>query len=100
MRITDATIRAVDGLTARWAETVSGGTAFSAAGVRPPPAFLADGAGGAARTEPAEAVGRPAGEAAAAGRELPGGLRELRGLGGTARQPCRDRPSCAHNLRS
>ncbi|MFJ8006461.1 serpin family protein [Streptomyces fagopyri] len=80
MRITNATIRAVNGLTARWAEAVSGGTVFSAAGVWPLLAFLADGAGGAARTELADAVGLPAGEAAAAGRELLGGLREIRGL--------------------
>lgn len=57
MRVTNATIRAVNGLTARWAGQASGGTVFSAAGVWPLLAFLADGAGGAARAELAEAVG-------------------------------------------
>ncbi|MER5403363.1 serpin family protein [Streptomyces sp. NPDC002769] len=80
MRITNTTIRAVNGLTARWAGAVSDGTVFSAAGVWPLLAFLADGAGGAARAELAEAVGLPAGEAASAGRELLAGLREMRGL--------------------
>lgn len=80
MRITNRTVRAVNGLTARWAGTMSGGTVFSAAGVWPLLAFLADGAGGAARAELADAVGLPAGEAAAAGRELLGALRATRGL--------------------
>ncbi|MFD3930292.1 serpin family protein [Streptomyces sp. NPDC058614] len=80
MRVTNATIRAVNGLTARWAGQASGGTVFSAAGVWPLLAFLADGAGGAARAELAEAVGLPAGEAAGAGRELLGALGGIRGV--------------------
>ncbi|MCX5560470.1 serpin family protein [Streptomyces sp. NBC_00038] len=80
MRVTNATIRAVNGLTARWAGQASGGTVFSAAGVWPLLAFLADGAGGAARAELAEAVGLPAGEAAGAGRELLGALGGMRGV--------------------
>jgi hypothetical protein len=73
MRIDGRTVRAVNGLTARWAEEapVDGtGTAFSAVGVWPLLAFLADGAGGRARAELAGAVGLDAGEAAAAAREL------------------------------
>ncbi|MFF1682975.1 serpin family protein [Streptomyces sp. NPDC058256] len=80
MRVTNATIRAVNGLTARWAAQTSGGTVFSAAGVWPLLAFLADGAGGAARAELAEAVGLPAGEAAGAGRELLSALGGIRGV--------------------
>ncbi|KOU70086.1 proteinase inhibitor I4 serpin [Streptomyces sp. MMG1533] len=63
-------IDAVNGLSARWAGTVEGGTVFSAVGVWPLLAFLADGATGAARKELAEAVGMPADQAAAAAREL------------------------------
>lgn len=80
MRITNATVRAVNGLTARWAGAEPGGTMFSAAGVWPLLAILADGADGAARKELAEAVGLPAAEAGAAARELLGALREIRGL--------------------
>ncbi|MEU1037572.1 serpin family protein [Streptomyces sp. NPDC005907] len=80
MRVTNATIRAVNGLTARWAETVSGATVFSAAGVWPLLGLLADGAGGAARAELTEAVGLPAEESAARARELLGALAEMRGL--------------------
>ncbi|MGI5195087.1 serpin family protein [Streptomyces sp. CA-288835] len=74
------TVGAVNGLTARWAGAASGGTVFSAVGVWPLLAFLADGAGGAARGELAEAMGLPAEEAAAAGRELMGALGGMRGL--------------------
>ena len=49
MPITGATTHAVNGLTARWAGVSSGGTVFSAAGVWPLLAFLADGARGPAR---------------------------------------------------
>ncbi|AVH56737.1 MULTISPECIES: serpin family protein [Streptomyces] len=73
-------MRAVNGLTARWAGTASGGTVFSATGVWPLLALLADAAGGAARTELAEAVGIAADEAAAAGRELLGALESMRGV--------------------
>ncbi|MEV5435560.1 serpin family protein [Streptomyces sp. NPDC052682] len=80
MRMTNATIRAVNGLTARWAAEVSGGTVFSAAGVWPLLGFLADGAGGGARRELAEAVGLPADRAAAAAREVLAAAGALRGL--------------------
>ncbi|SDN74884.1 Serine protease inhibitor [Streptomyces sp. cf386] len=83
MRVTNATIRAVNGLTARWAqasETGGGGTVLSAAGVWPLLALLADGAGGPARTELADAVGLPADEAADAARQLLRALGAMRGL--------------------
>ncbi|MER6348555.1 serpin family protein [Streptomyces sp. NPDC001595] len=80
MRVTNATIRAVNGLTARWARTVRDGTVFSAPGVWPLLALLADGAGGPARDELADAVGLPADEAAPAARELLAGLAALPGL--------------------
>ncbi|NNN36364.1 proteinase inhibitor I4 serpin, partial [Streptomyces sp. S3(2020)] len=53
---------------------------FSAAGVWPLLAFLADGAGGAARGELADAVGMSADESAAAARELLGAMARMRGL--------------------
>jgi serine protease inhibitor len=68
----------VNALTARWAGGVDGGTVFSAAGVWPLLALLADGAGGAARAELADAVGMPADQSAAAARELLGGLAAMR----------------------
>ncbi|MEV7890461.1 serpin family protein [Streptomyces sp. NPDC002817] len=80
MAVTNATIRAVNDLTARWAGASQGGTVFSAAGVWPLLAFLADGAGGAARSELAEAVGMPAEEAAGAARELLAAMGRMRGL--------------------
>ncbi|MCX5360993.1 proteinase inhibitor I4 serpin [Streptomyces sp. NBC_00124] len=80
MAVTNATIRAVNDLTARWAGVSEGGTVFSAAGVWPLLAFLADGAGGAARGELAEAVGMPAEEAAGAARELLAVMGRMRGL--------------------
>ncbi|OSZ61143.1 proteinase inhibitor I4 serpin [Streptomyces pharetrae CZA14] len=80
MRVTNTTIRAVNRLTARWARTVQGGTVFSAPGVWPLLALLADGAGGAARDELADAVGLPAEQAAPAARELLAGLAALPGL--------------------
>lgn len=86
MRVTNATIRAVNGLTTRWAEaahasgTAEGGTVLSAAGVWPLLAFLADGAGGTARVELADAVGLPADEAAGAARELLAAVGAMRGL--------------------
>ncbi|MFD7439106.1 hypothetical protein [Streptomyces sp. NPDC059861] len=57
-------------LTARWARNVTDGTAISAAGVWPLLDLLTDGAGGAARAEPADAVGLTADQAAGAAREL------------------------------
>ncbi|MBX4175927.1 hypothetical protein K3A88_13435, partial [Streptomyces geysiriensis] len=49
MRVAHATVQAVNGLTARWAAAADGGTVFSAVGVWPLLALLADGAAGAAR---------------------------------------------------
>ncbi|WSV18838.1 hypothetical protein OG588_32405 [Streptomyces prunicolor] len=46
----------MNALTARWAGVADGGTVFSAAGVWPLLALLADGAGGAARAELADAA--------------------------------------------
>ncbi|MFF7135146.1 serpin family protein [Streptomyces sp. NPDC008196] len=80
MPITGATAQVVNGLTARWAGVSSGGTVFSAAGVWPLLAFLADGAQGAARAELARALGVPAEQAAAAARELLAGLADERAL--------------------
>jgi serine protease inhibitor len=79
----NTTVRAVNGLTARWAGAVDAGgrgAVFSAAGVWPLLAFLADGASGPAREELAGALGVPAGEAAAAGRELLTAMESTRGL--------------------
>jgi hypothetical protein len=74
------TVDAVNRLTARWADTATGGTVFSAAGVWPLLAFLADGASGAARAELADAVGMPADQAAGAARELLALMSSMRGL--------------------
>ncbi|MFI5683824.1 serpin family protein [Streptomyces sp. NPDC051636] len=76
-------VRAVNALTARWAwaaEGGTGGTVFSAAGVWPLLAFLADGAAGPARAELAEALGLPAEQAAGAARELLAGMDAIPGL--------------------
>jgi len=78
--VTNATIQAVNGLTVRWAGASEGGTVFSAAGVWPLLAFLADGADGPARAELADAVGMPAEESAGAARELLGAMGRMRGL--------------------
>jgi hypothetical protein len=80
MPITGVTTHAVNGLTARWAGVSSGGTVFSAAGVWPLLAFLADGARGPARAELARALGVPAEQAASAARELLAGLAESQAL--------------------
>ncbi|MFH8607997.1 serpin family protein [Streptomyces sp. NPDC018029] len=79
---TRAVIRVVNDLTSRWAATAAAdrGTVFSAPGVWPLLAFLADGADGAARTELADAVGLPADEAAAGARELLAAMDRVRGL--------------------
>ncbi|MFD8982557.1 serpin family protein [Streptomyces sp. NPDC059564] len=80
----NSTVRAVNRLTARWAAAAGSGgeagTVFTAAGVWPLLALLADGAAGAARTELAGALGTPAGEAAPAARELLSALGSVRGL--------------------
>ncbi|MBD0422878.1 proteinase inhibitor I4 serpin [Streptomyces sp. TRM S81-3] len=80
MRVTSATVRAVNGLSGRWAATAEGGTVLSAPGVWPLLALLADGAAGPARAELAEAVGVPADRSAAAARELIAALAGVRGL--------------------
>ncbi|MER6536761.1 serpin family protein [Streptomyces sp900105755] len=80
MRVGTATARAVNGLTTRWAAAAPGDTVFSAAGVWPLLAFLADGADGRARGELADALGLPADEAAGVARELLGGMAGMRGL--------------------
>ncbi|MFI5859860.1 serpin family protein [Streptomyces sp. NPDC051546] len=81
------TVRAVNALTSRWAGHAEAGTGtvFTAAGVWPLLALLADGAGGPARTELAEALGIPADTAAAAARDLLAsldGVRDLRAATG------------------
>lgn len=86
----DETVGAVNALTARWAAVAAGdarsagsarnGTVFSAAGVWPLLAFLADAAAGPARTELAEAVGLPAEQAADRAREFLAALDGLRGV--------------------
>ncbi|MFE7096638.1 serpin family protein [Streptomyces erythrochromogenes] len=80
---TDSTVRAVNHLTTLWAaQAASGasGTVFTAAGVWPLLALLADGAGGPARDELAQALGIPAEDAAGAARELLAALAGVRGL--------------------
>ncbi|QTE00647.1 serpin family protein [Streptomyces cyanogenus] len=79
-RLGDTAVRAVNGLTARWAHAVHEGTVFSAPGVWPLLAFLADGAAGPARAELAGALGVPAEQAAGAARELLAGLASVSGL--------------------
>ncbi|MCB5169053.1 serpin family protein [Streptomyces bambusae] len=79
----DATVRAVNGLTAHWAgAAVTGeqGTVLTAAGVWPLLALLADGAGGPARGELAAAVGLPADGAATAAGDFLAGLGRVPGL--------------------
>uniref|UniRef100_A0AAU2K2D1 Proteinase inhibitor I4 serpin n=1 Tax=Streptomyces sp. NBC_00049 TaxID=2903617 RepID=A0AAU2K2D1_9ACTN len=80
----NSTVRAVNRLTSDWAAQApagENGTVFTAAGVWPLLALLADGAGGPARDELAQALGIPAESAAAAARELLAGLDRVRGLG-------------------
>ncbi|MFJ8159635.1 serpin family protein [Streptomyces sp. NPDC096136] len=83
MNMRNSTVRAVNRLTARWAAEAGGdaaGTVFTAAGVWPLLAPLADGAAGPARAELAEALGLPAERAAGAARELLAALEGVRGL--------------------
>ncbi|WP_063831377.1 serpin family protein [Streptomyces sp. NRRL F-2664] len=83
MTHTHATVLAVNRLTARWAARAAAGgagTVFTAAGVWPLLALLADGSAGPARDELAEALGIPAEEAAGAARGLLAGLDGVRGL--------------------
>ncbi|MFG2981952.1 serpin family protein [Streptomyces sp. NPDC048258] len=108
----NSTVRAVNRLTTRWAAQVpagdagtvftaagvwpllalladgsgeqvpagDAGTVFTAAGVWPLLALLADGSGGPARAELAEALGIPAEAAAEGARDLLAGLAGVRGL--------------------
>ncbi|MFE1412726.1 serpin family protein [Streptomyces sp. NPDC058746] len=97
----NSTVRAVNRLTRQWAaqntdaerstvterealaerdEAAEQGTVFTAAGVWPLLALLADGTDGAAREELAQALGIPAGSAAEAARELLAALAGVRGL--------------------
>ncbi|WP_033308759.1 serpin family protein [Streptomyces iakyrus] len=80
MGVATTTVHAVNGLTARWAGVSEDGTAFSAAGVWPLLAHLADAAEGAARVELAEALGLPAGQARDAASELLAAMNAMRGL--------------------
>ncbi|WP_404953031.1 hypothetical protein [Streptomyces sp. 147326] len=86
----NSTVRAVNHLTTRWAaaQAPAGdtGTVFTAAGVWPLLALLADGSGGPARAELAHAVGIPAEAAAGAAWELPAAL--------AAYGVCGRRPGC------
>ncbi|WP_327302646.1 serpin family protein [Streptomyces sp. NBC_01298] len=81
----NSTVEAVNRLTARWAARsadahAAEGTVFTAAGLWPLLALLADGADGPARTELQEALGIPADTAAEAARELLTALDGVRGL--------------------
>lgn len=82
MGISAVTVRAVNRMTARWANTAptQSGTVFSAAGVWPLLAFLAAGAHGKARTELTEAVGLPAAHAADAARHMLESVDAMRGV--------------------
>ncbi|MCX4782303.1 serpin family protein [Streptomyces sp. NBC_01264] len=77
------TVGAVNALTSRWAGHAAADgtdTVFTAAGVWPLLALLADGAAGPARTELEQALGIPADTAAEAARELLTALDSVRGL--------------------
>jgi len=76
-------VRAVNALTARWAQAVdpSGGTVFTAAGLWPLLALLAAGAAGPARAELEQAVGLSAEAAPAQARELLADLDSRPGTG-------------------
>ncbi|MER6203599.1 serpin family protein [Streptomyces sp. NPDC001586] len=79
----NSTVRAVNQLTTRWAAQAPVGdtsTVFTAAGVWPLLALLADGSGGPARTELAQALGIPAEAAGGAARELLAALADVQGL--------------------
>lgn len=76
-----STVRAVNALTARWAAALPNrGTAFTAAGVWPLLALLANGATGAARQELADAIGVPADRAAAEACSLLATIGAMRGV--------------------
>ncbi|MFC9925631.1 serpin family protein [Streptomyces sp. NPDC127190] len=79
-KVSAETVGRVNGLTARWAQALHENTVFSAPGVWPLLAHLADGAGGPARAELSAALGVPADQAAAAARELLAALQSVSGL--------------------
>ncbi|MGW1776133.1 serpin family protein [Streptomyces sp. NPDC002104] len=77
------TVRALNALTSRWAGHAAAdgtGTVFTAAGVWPLLALVADGACGPARAELEEALGISAGTAAGAAREFLAALDGVRGV--------------------
>ncbi|MFB7181569.1 serpin family protein [Streptomyces sp. NPDC056257] len=81
----NSTVRAVNRLTTRWAAAAQApagdeNTVFTAAGLWPLLALLADGSGGPARAELAQALGIPAEAAGQAARELLAALAGVRGL--------------------
>ncbi|MGW6685175.1 serpin family protein [Streptomyces sp. NPDC054961] len=79
----NATVRAVNALNTRWAGQAvaeDAGTVFTAVGVWPLLALLADGADGSARAELSQALGIPADAAFEAARELLDALGGVRGL--------------------
>ncbi|MFE1589121.1 serpin family protein [Streptomyces sp. NPDC058737] len=76
------TVKAVNGLAARWAAALPhDGTVFAAAGVWPLLGLLADGAAGPARQELSDALGVPAADATTAARDVLSTLGATRGLG-------------------
>ncbi|MFD0120776.1 serpin family protein [Streptomyces virginiae] len=81
----NSTVRAVNRLTTRWAAAAQApagnpGTVFTAAGVWPLLALLADGSDGPARAELAQSLGIPAEGAGQAARDLVAALAGVRGL--------------------
>lgn len=81
----NSTVRAVNRLTTRWAAAAQApagnpGTVFTAAGLWPLLALLADGSDGPARAELAQALGIPAEGAGQAARDLVAALAGVRGL--------------------
>ncbi|MET8081230.1 serpin family protein [Streptomyces sp. NPDC005303] len=80
MAVAATTLRAVNGLTARWAAASKDGNVFSAAGVWLLLAPVAGGAEGAARVELEESLWLPAGQARDAARELLAAMGAMRGL--------------------
>ncbi|MFF5158494.1 serpin family protein [Streptomyces sp. NPDC000348] len=75
------TVKAINGLTTRWAAALPhDGTVLAAAGVWPLLGLLADGAAGPARQELSDVLGIPADGAAAAARDLLSTLGAMRGL--------------------
>lgn len=86
MAVAATTVRAVNGLTARWTAASKVGNVFSAAGVWLLLAHVAGGAEGAARAELEESLGLPAGQARDAARELLAAMGAMRGTGHSSEQ--------------